>query len=329
MIRRVLYACLFVLSASSNALATASFLTGVSADKAQIAADYTVGCALINAAADGDLDTVKKCIATGINLDRTCPLINQYPYGSQTALKVACVNNHTEVVRTLLNAGASSQGALQVTYCDSPEMISLLLEADKAAGFDKADGYAELLYRVLSNQVRHLLDVLNTQKTTPADYESIVTFIKTLVKDYNAPIVWHYYNFYKGAMYCYEPFYYTICCCNTELLELMLSKDLPKNALNTALNQLVCKPYPCMKPTDQIACINLLLKAGATGSFATRVWLAFNVDTVQTASVAPAATSDCTAEMDATSTEEKTATSEGVNDAPLATNIDDSAAAAA
>ena len=277
MIRRVLLVSLLVLGAAGTAL-QANPLTGVDSDKAQIAVAYTTGQALINAASTGDVKMVKACIATGIDVNRRYKV----NYEESTALKAACGLNHADIVRLLLDAGASSQGALKYTDATYQDIIPMLLEADRAGGFDKADDYAEVLYECLSAQAYLILNKKNGYYPG-ASLEKAESLIRSLVNDYGAPIAWPFQSiFYGSARVESHSLCYIARSGHLELLELLLSKKLPGNVLDDALNQLIRSSSRNITTADHITCINLLLKAGAIGSFSTRMWLAFNFDTTQT-----------------------------------------------
>ncbi len=73
---------------------------------------------LMKAVVDGDLETVKKLIADGAEVDERSPIVNGFN-DYHTPLLVACRDGHKEVAAELLKAGADVN-AIEPTFCAVP-----------------------------------------------------------------------------------------------------------------------------------------------------------------------------------------------------------------
>jgi ankyrin repeat protein len=79
-------------------------------------ANAVQGQALMQAVLKGDLDAVKKLVASGVDVNEKSPVVGSGNDG-QTPLLVACFNGYTDIVRELLSAGAN------------PRIVDYLLKA--------------------------------------------------------------------------------------------------------------------------------------------------------------------------------------------------------
>ncbi|MDQ7014626.1 MAG: ankyrin repeat domain-containing protein [Planctomycetota bacterium] len=146
---------------------------------------------LIAAAESGDLAAVQAALAAGADVDHTRKRITGWQVGEpmrrvETALRKAAVGGHTEIVRTLLEAGADPDiictgGSTALIGAagsnrrgDRTEIIRLLLDAGADPIGPRSRGRTALEWAIVRGEYESVRLLLSASRTAglPADVES-------------------------------------------------------------------------------------------------------------------------------------------------------------